>query len=220
MGLPKTTICLVALAIVFGHPCDRARADCPGAEITLHAGLEDEFALPPEPTAPSPELLSYMEEFWPQPPTRQFDTPGNDLALIHTFTGWSGPVCGAMLKIRLAAQSSGLSSNDGIWLSLVGGTDLFHAFHYWTTIANVTGSWGPGSVATVVLDLSALPPFYEFPTNILDVLSDGSLELLVEDDTAVDSAALQVCPCPVAIERTSWGRVKTLYRGLSGGEPR
>jgi hypothetical protein len=220
MRLLQTTIFLIALAIVLGHPCDRARADCPGAEILFPAGLEDEFAPPPEPTDPSPEFLSYMDEFWPEPPTRQFDTPGNDLALIHTFTGWSGPVCGARLKIRLAAQSSGLSSNDGIWLSLVGGPDLFHAFQYWTTIANVTGSWGPGSVATVVLDLSALPPHDEFPTNILDVLSDGSLELLVEDDTAVDSATLQICSCPAAAEATSWARIKALYTGPSGSLPR
>lgn len=112
-----------------------------------------------------------------------------------------------------------MSSNDGIWLSLIGGTDLSHAFEYWTAIANAIGSWGPGAAATLHLDLAALPPHAEFPTDILYVLSDGALELLVEDDTAVDYAVLSICSCPAPAERTTWGRVKVLYPGASGGQP-
>jgi len=208
-------ICLVALASMLAGQTGVASAECPGTELPFPAGVPDEFALPTEPTDPSPALVSYTEEFWPQPTTRLFDAGGNDHALIHTFSGWPGPVCGARLEIRLAGQSSSLSTNDSVRLELVGGPDPVHAFLYWTTIRNVTGSWGPGSVATLDLDLSDLPPYVEFPTNILDSLSDGSLDLLVEDDTAVDYATLHVCYCPVSVEKSSWGRVKATYAGRS-----
>jgi hypothetical protein len=204
------------LASILTGPIAVATADCPGTEVPVPAGVPDEFALPTEPTDPSPEYASYMDEFWPQPTTRWFDAGGNDEALIHTFGGWSGlgPVCGARLEIRLAGQSSGLSINDSVRLELVGGPDPVDAFQYWTTIANVTGSWGPGSVATLDLDLSDLPPYADYPTDILDALDDGSLDLAVEDDTAVDYAILHLCYCPpVSVESSSWGRVKASYVG-------
>lgn len=190
-----------------------ALADCPGPETPFPAGIADEFAPPPEPTQPSPELLAYMLAYWPQPPTRQFDMMGSDFTLIHSFSGWSGPVCGARLEIRLAAGEDGLTYNDSVRLSWVGGPDLVHAFRYWTTIGNVIGSWGPGDVVTLVLDLSALPPFQDFPTDILEELADGGLELAVEDDTAVDYAILYICDCATGGGAQSWAAIKSLYRG-------
>jgi hypothetical protein len=70
-------------------------------------------------------------------------------------------------------------------------------------------------VATLDLDLSDLPPYGGFPTDILDALTDGSLELAVEDDTAVDYATLHICYCPVSVEESSWGRTKARYQGRS-----
>jgi len=211
MASVRASFCLIALALASGLPCGLAHADCPSPETYLMAGVEDEFAPPPEPTSPSPEVLAYVTQYWPSPPIRQFDTIGTDLVLIHTFTGWTGPVCGARLKLRLAAGSSSLVANDGVWLSFVGGPDIFDSFVYRTTIANIAGSWAPGSVETMDVDLSALPIFEDYPTNILDALSDGALEVLVEDDSAVDYAFLAICPCPVPVERSSWGAIKGLY---------
>jgi hypothetical protein len=158
--------------------------------------------------------------FWPQPTTRWFDTGGNNAALIHTFEGWRGPVCGATLELRLRAQSSALSTNDSIRLELRGGSDHQRAFRYWTTIRNVVGAWGPGAEAVVELNLGDLPPYVDFPTSVLRALHDGRLDLLVEDDTAIDYALLTICRCasialiesPVSVETASWGRVKSRYR--------
>lgn len=204
-------LALLLLAIDLATPPAPALAECDGVETVIPAGVADDFAPPSEPTTPSWEFLAYMQQHWPQPPNRQFDDLGADYTLIHTFTGWSGSVCGATLEIRLAASSSSLSSNDSVRLAWVGGDDLFHAFLYWVEIRIVTGTWEPGSVATITLDLAELPPYEDFPTNILDRLADGSLELAVEDDTAVDYAVLTVCQCPVPVEAGSWGRVKKTY---------
>jgi len=192
-----------------------ARAQCSGAQESFPAGIADEFTLPAEPTAPSSAYLNYMTNFWPQPVTRQFDDTGTDVALIHSFQGWQGSVCGAHLEIRLAAGSSSLTSNDSIRLSWNGGPPD-QAFDYWSTIANVIGTypddWQPGDVATLDLDLQDLPVTGNgSPTDILTQLADGSLELAVEDDSAVDYAVLYVCHCPVSVEDTTWGRVKSGY---------
>jgi hypothetical protein len=63
-----------------------------------------------------------------------------------------------------------------------------------------------------VLNLTDLPPYVDFPTNILAAVDDGSLDLLIEDDTAVDYALLRVCYCANVTEHESWGRLKTLFR--------
>jgi hypothetical protein len=138
------------------------------------------------------------------------------MALIHSFVGWQGPVCGARLEIRLAASWDELSFNDSVRLSLVGGSDPYYSFRYWTTIANVIGDypgdWQPGEVATLIMDLENLPATTNgWPTNIMSDLADGALELAVEDDTAVDYAVLHVCFCPVSTEPATWGRVKAAY---------
>lgn len=216
---------VTALALVCGG-CGAARAQCPGMEMPVPAGIADDFTYPVEPTVPSPAFLAYMMVVWPQPPTRQFDTQGSDEVLIHSFTGWQGPVCGARLEIRLAASWDPLSFNDSIRLSLVGGSDPDHSFRYWSTIANVIGDypddWQPGDVVTLTMDLANLPETtHGWPTNILDDVADGELELAVEDDTAVDYAVLHVCFCPVPTEAASWGRVKAVYgdRSNQGMQP-
>lgn len=208
-----------ALALIWSG-CGGARAQCPGAEMPVPAGVADEFAYPAEPAVPSPAFLAYMMAIWPQPLTRQFDTQGSDEALIHSFAGWEGPVCGARLEIRLAASWDEQSFNDSIRLSLVGGSDPYRSFRYWSTIANVIGDypddWHPGDVVTLTMDLENLPETtHGWPTNILADLADGELELAVEDDTAVDYAVLHVCFCPVPTKPASWGLVKATYRDRS-----
>jgi hypothetical protein len=72
----------------------------------------------------------------------------------------------------------------------------------------------------VELNLGDLPPYVDFPTSVLRALHDGRLDLLVEDDTAIDYALLTICRCasialiesPVSVETASWGRVKSRYR--------
>lgn len=204
-----------------------ALAQCP-APMEVVAGAPDEFMLPVEPSYPSARLLDYTSRFWPQRTVRLFDTVGIDIALVHTFTGWQGRVCGAALEIRLRCGPDPLSTNDSIRLGLKGGSDHQRAFRYWVTIRRVLGSWEPGDESTLTLDLADLPVYGGFPTNILSSLNDGELELLVEDDTEVDYAILRVCKCgslsqgpadvnigpdagPAPARPTTWGRLKATY---------
>ena len=156
-------------------------------------GVRDDFAAPVEPSVPSTELLEFAAAHWPQDVSRPFDEPGTNRALIHTFTGWHYPVRHATLELHLRAEGE-LSENDSVRLGLVGGSDTVLAFKWWMTIHTVTGTWAPGSETTLVLDLANLPAYSTFPTNILSELRDHSLELLVEDDTAIDYARLIVTP--------------------------
>jgi len=196
-----------------------AAAQCP-RPLHYLAGIEDDFAPPQEATSPSDELVAYTEESWPQVTTRLFDTEGTDMALIHTFTGWTEPPCGATLTLHVHAGPNPLSTNDSIRMQVIGGSDPQQAFLYWVTIRFVTGSWGPGDDAVVTLDLADLPAYGGFPTDILPSLSGGKLDLLVEDDTAVDYAQLDICRCPhpsvTPIDHMTWGRLKSRYG--SGGE--
>jgi len=205
-----------ALVLAWNLPPTSAPAECDESDVYI-AGVPDNFEHPAEPSFPSLELVTYAKTSWPQLIHRRFDDDLTDVALIHTFSGWKGSVCGATLEIRLRAGGNVMSTNDSVRLELTGGDDHQRAFAYWTTIRNVTGSWGPGDEATLLLDLGNLPRYVDFPTDILPTLQDGDLDLLVEDDTAIDYAILRICECASSegrtpVEATSWGRLKTSYR--------
>ncbi|MCA9753570.1 MAG: hypothetical protein KC591_15355, partial [Gemmatimonadetes bacterium] len=205
-----STIGGLALALLL-TTAPPAIAACPEGEVPFPIGTADDFELPSEAPQPSRDFEDYMDDVWPEPSTRQFDEVDGFDTLIHSFTGWSGPVCAARLELRLQGSNLGQASDDTIRLHLVGGFVPDALFGYVTPIANVVGAWDAGSVATVELDLADLPPSGSFPTNILDVLSDGELEIAVENDTGVDYAILHVCTCATPVEGDSWGRIKAGY---------
>lgn len=215
MSTRYLAVCFLAAAFLAGSARIAAAADCTRS-IQVMAGENDDFALPTEPTQPSSRLLSYTQQYWPVPVTRQFDAMGTDAALIHTFSGWKGPVCGATLTLHLHAGSSYLSINDSVRMELQGGSDTQKAFLYWVTIHYVLGDWGPDQDGVVVLDLGDLPVYGGFPTDILNSLNDGRMDLMVEDDTAVDYARLDICGCHHlnldAGDRVTWGHLKAMYR--------
>lgn len=215
MSTRNLAVCLLAAACLAASVRIAAAAECTrGTQVT--AGEDDNFALPTEPTQPSDRLLSYTQQYWPVPATRRFDVTGTDVALIHTFSGWKGPVCGATLTLHLHAGPSLLSNNDSVRMELQGGSDIQQAFLYWVTIRYVLGDWGPGQDGVVTLDLGDLPVYGGFPTNILNSLNDGRMDLMVEDDTAVDYARLDICGCHHtnldAPDRVTWGHLKAMYR--------
>lgn len=229
-GTRPLVVLLLATCMGTGWAMASAGAQCERPTV-LTAGTPDAFALPYEDPSPSAHLVDYTSKFWlGQTTTRRFDMVATNAALIHTFTGWKGPVCGATLEIRLLGGDDPLSYNDSVRLGLKGGADQQLAWNYWVTISRVVGSWGPGSQATLHLDLGDLPTYVDMPTDILSALNDGELELLVEDDSAVDYATLTVCRCKSlvlsvpAIDMgpvddatptlpTTWGHLKAVYLG-------
>ena len=208
---PRLAAVLVGLALL-ALP-GSALADCPGLEIPLLAGTPDGFAPPTEPTQQSPAYADFLANYWIYQGDRVFDQTGIDLALGHSFVGWMGAVCGATVEFRVHADGSA-SDNDSVRLGYTGSTVPEDGFVYWVTLRllSESGTWFPGSEATFTLDLGDLPPYVDFPTNILAELQDGELEFMVEDDTSVDYALLRVCLCTVGVEVASWGRVKARYQ--------
>ncbi|MCG8673275.1 MAG: hypothetical protein MI867_28055, partial [Pseudomonadales bacterium] len=63
-----------------------------------------------------------------------------------------------------------------------------------------TGSWRTGSEEVFTLDLCALPSGEE-TVNILPKLADHCLEVVVQDDTAVDFLRLTITHCPASLCR-------------------
>jgi hypothetical protein len=64
---------------------------------------------------------------------------------------------------------------------------------------------------TFCLDLDALP--VDGGTfNLLQTISNGRVEVVVAEDTGVDSIVLDLCEYADAVQPRSWGTVKHLYR--------
>jgi hypothetical protein len=162
-----------------------AQVTCAAPRVTdLAAGIDDNFALPSEPASPSAELLKFLAD---RPPV--FDQASSDFRFGHTFTGIPSGVMAAELTLHLRARG-GNSDNDGLALDFVAP----NRFVWNASIAALTGKkWNTSTdEALLVLDLANLS---SQPFDILSALADGTLDVYVQDDTAVDFMTLRVTYC-------------------------
>ncbi|MBK8980259.1 MAG: VCBS repeat-containing protein [Planctomycetes bacterium] len=155
------------------------------------AGISDGFNLAtppigPEDSCPAADLLAW---FGPGA-RRHFDGPvGCGRPLLHTFGGIPAGVKTARLTMRLRADCA-TSPDDRISL----GFDAVNGQMVWTRrIATLTGTpWTAGSFGGFSLDLGALPG----GTSLLAKMSaTGRLDVVLGDDTAVDSMILEYETC-------------------------
>jgi len=170
--------------------------------ITCTAGRVDSFATSdgPEPSSPSPALLSLLNGCTPgAAPLTMFDVIPCKQCFGHTLDKcWSDScvVVGALLQIHLRAgdctpQDDSLyfmNGGSGVW-----GIGL-------STLENLaTGgtdpTWSPGDDRVFTLDLANLPPDGNGVTNILAALQNGQLGVLVRDGTGVDFIRIRVSVC-------------------------
>ena len=156
-------------------------------------GIPDGFGsiLPfgPEDACPDPAVLA-----WSGFPARNFDGPvACGQALVHRFSNLPGNIKSAQLRMRMRADCLA-SPNDRFAL---GWNPTGPNFVFTQSVAALTGSpWTAGSFGGVSLDLSALPG----GTNLLPKLNaDGLLDILIADDTAVDSMTLVIETCANSI---------------------
>jgi hypothetical protein len=156
---------------------------------TYQAGVQDSLELPFEPASPDGAFADYLDERWPQPFGKQFDEVAPDTALAHTFSGWSGDVTSATLHIGLGP---GFVGNDSVRLGLLPQNSFETGFRYWVTLRLLAGTETLDEYTVLTLDLSDLPQYVDFPRSIISELADGVLEVLVEDDTAVDFMILEI----------------------------
>lgn len=176
-----------------------------GATIVFTAGINDNFALPTDPTSPSSNLLGVFSSSF-----KDFDDPTIDRVLAHTFTGLPEGIQAATLEVHLRASTNFLSHNDGINLTFVEDDQILppQGSERWGRRIG-TGHGVPGvlsydwhstaaspAIDTIILDLSNLPLAPSQPasaSNLLPALNDhGFLDFWIQDDTDVDYITLTV----------------------------
>lgn len=167
---------------------------CPAPVTTIFtAGVKDNFSTAngPELSSPSAALQAYMNNYSGGYPTnaQHFDGTTIDRVFGHTFTGLPPGITGAKLEIGLRAIGGG--SNDSINLSFTTPPDTFA---WGGAIAGLTGlPWTTGNSAVLTLDLAALPGGQNILSNIN---ANNTLDVYVQDDTAVDYIILTIVTCP------------------------
>jgi hypothetical protein len=156
---------------------------------TYTQGIADNFNLPTEPVSPSPGLQTWVSNNYSIPGIRPFDYQGNDRYFATTFPNLkaNGRICGATLRMTVRNGDS----NDSMGLLFINSSG-----------GVVDPGWGAslislgiplGGTSTLSLNLASLPGT---GMNLLPTLNTlGSLDVIVQDDSAVDFAALTITPC-------------------------
>ncbi|MEM6571733.1 MAG: hypothetical protein AAF957_25190, partial [Planctomycetota bacterium] len=106
----------------------------------------------------------------------------------QTLAFGPGEVRSAQLTLRLRAMLMN-SSNDGLYLEHRGDK----AFAWSARIGDLVGpSWKQGAATTLRLDLSRLPRKGEAPFDLRPYLEDGTLDVVIQDDTTIDDLSIRV----------------------------
>ncbi|HYO72695.1 MAG TPA: hypothetical protein VEU33_42130 [Archangium sp.] len=160
----------------------------PASAQTFNSGTFDNFAAPTEPTFPSAGLQTWLANNYPVPGSRPHDAAHGDQYFATTFNGLtrSGSICGATL--RMTVRNGHFNDSIGLWFVDPNGA---HVANGWSSALTNLGA-NVGVTQTISLNLAALPG----AVNLLPTLNaQGFLDLIVQDDTAVDAATLVITPC-------------------------
>jgi hypothetical protein len=160
----------------------------PAQAQVFTSGSADNFAAPPEPSSPSAGLLTWISANYPVPGSRQYDEAHADQYFATTFSGVTkrGSICAASLRLTVRNGHY----NDGIGLWFIGPNGTSVANGWGSDLASLGAA--VGTTQTLVLNLAALPGAIDLlPT----LNSQGFLDVILQDDTAVDSITLSLTPC-------------------------
>jgi len=156
-------------------------------EIAIPVEINDNFAAPDSaPASPSAEIVSNIT-----PPLKGFDNNKANARFVHTFTGLPPGIIGGSLEIRLRAHA-GYSVNDSMALEFL--NPSFRWSRYIDSLVP-TGPWNAGTSKVVTLDLANLPPSVTGETSVIGDMTDGDLDVYVQDDTEVDYMILRISRC-------------------------
>jgi hypothetical protein len=159
---------------------------------TFQSGIIDNFAAPTEPVSPSTGVLTWIANNYAFPGSRPYDDATANRWFATTFSGLTrrGPICGATLRMQVRY----LGSNDtmGLWFTAPNGTAAAPGWG-----ATLTSLGLPlGGAGTISLNLASLPG----GTNLLPTLNaQGFLDVVVQDDSAVDYITLVITQCRVDV---------------------
>jgi hypothetical protein len=165
---------------------------CTDPAYCRRGGRKDDFALPNDPTVRSKRL----NDARPTVVWKDFDDTTSNRFFGHTFSNLPANIVKAELIIRMKPHSD-IPENDSLHLGLVDANPP-GTWAWELNIRNIPGAGGTWSVGvnpttTFTLDLGDLPT----GVNILTKLAtDRYLDLMVQDDTAIDWVQLCVWTCP------------------------
>lgn len=162
---------------------------------TITAGLPDNFAAGVEVSPPSACMVSAFSGF---PFWKGFDSNAINTLMGHRFTGLPANIVQAELIIRMRPSGDG-SDNDGLFIGLPPSCAP-SSFLYGQSVKVVPGASPPtggtwvtasNGATTFTLNLGAINPAF-----IPKLNTDGFLDVVVHDDTAVDYMRLRLWTCP------------------------
>ena len=208
----RQVLTLLALAALFVSTlayADESRCP-PGHRTKITVEHPDNFQGPTQPS-PSVVLNEIITQFWGIP-LRWFDQAGINTAFGHTFSDLPSGICGATLRVKVRALGD-IPYTDTIRLEYED-KSRHEPFAWRITIRNIIGTWETGMEAELELDLAHLPKGVRSVTDVLYSIQDGTLDVVVEEDTMVDYLILEYCTrcTEVSTEAVSWGHVKAMYR--------
>lgn len=183
---------------------------CIADSVTFQGGTEDLFDGSTEPTDPDSNLQDKLDSYGGG--QRDFDEGDDNKVFGHTFDLFPddslGAICGAELRVRLRPERSGLEYNDHFVLGFFDGSGLgWRRFIGDQPNGGEDGlfdfEWETNNSATdtddgheLTLQLDSLPLEDGGSQDMLPALNQkGSLDVFVQDDTAVDFVELTVTYC-------------------------
>ncbi|MFY2557803.1 hypothetical protein ACN469_09265 [Corallococcus terminator] len=159
---------------------------------TFTHGIADNFAAPTEPVSPSAGMLNYIAANYGFPGSRAFDDLSFDRWFATTFTNLrrNGPICGATLRMTVRNQGG----NDSMGLMFMGPAGTPLAAGWGDSLVNLGVALN--TTGTINLNLAALPG----AVNLIPTLNaQGFVDVIVQDDSGVDSVTLIVTQCRVDV---------------------
>jgi hypothetical protein len=172
---------------------DRCKGVCNGEQLDMKcsAGVVDQFSVSngPEPSNPSSALLSGMLSGCSAGVQPGFDFFADNRCFGHTFSDCFSegecPLRAANLKICMRAANVFLTNTDSLVLGINGGALWGQGL---PTLNG--GTWNQGEEMCLDLNLANLPG--TGANILLDIQMAGHLDVMVQDDTAVDFLTLSI----------------------------
>jgi hypothetical protein len=165
---------------------------CPlGVPLIFRAGVPDEFAGTEEATSRGAAL----EAAFPTAAWKDFNDATPNRFVGQTFTGLPDGITKAELVLRVKPHAD-LPFNDAVDLGLLPASQFAASFRF-ANLPEAHGSWDPALNGATTFTL-ALGVTYQ--ALLGQMSSQHTLDVLVQDDSAVDFMELRVwvCPPPVA----------------------
>ena len=176
---------------------DTWRFNC-NRPYTYRAGRMDRYRLPKDKTFRGTELSAAF----PNATWKDFDDTATDAFVGQTFYfPGSSNIVHAELEIHMKPLP-GITDNDTIYLGLLNNAGNFAWAQRIKDLPVVGGSWDAGvqpNGRLFIIDLDSLPNGLANPPNnslLAKMNADKRLDILVQDDSAVDYVKLRVTFCP------------------------